>query len=79
MIEQFKWVDFYEEFASKLLEYKNNRKELIGKLVKVYDSIGIKLPKLEANGIPEDIDPFTIFGLFTKALRMIIALPFWKE
>ena len=59
MIEQFKWVDFYEEFASKLLEYKNNRKELIGKLVKVYDSIGIKLPKLEANGIPEDIDSIT--------------------
>lgn len=21
MVEQFKWVDFYEEFASKLLEY----------------------------------------------------------
>ena len=64
MTEQFEWVDFYEEFASKLLEYKNNRKELIDKLVNVYDSIRMKLPKLEANGIPEDIDPFTIFGLF---------------
>lgn len=27
MTEQFKWVDYYEEFASKLLEYRNNRKE----------------------------------------------------
>lgn len=39
MTEQFKWVDYYEEFASKLLEYRNNRKELIDKIVKVYDSI----------------------------------------
>lgn len=52
MTEQFKWVDYYEEFASKLLEYRNNRKELIDKIVKVYDSIEMKLPKLEANGIP---------------------------
>ena len=22
MTEQFKWVDYYEEFASKLLEYR---------------------------------------------------------
>ena len=28
----------------------------------------MKLPKLEANGIPEDIDPFTIFGLFNKGI-----------
>lgn len=68
MTEQFKWVDYYEEFASKLLEYRNNRKELIDKIVKVYDSIEMKLPKLEANGIPEDIDPFTIFGLFNKGI-----------
>ncbi len=67
-MEQFKWVEFYEEFATRLLEYKNNRKELIDKLVKVYGRIGIKLPKLEANGIPEDIDPFTIFGLFNKGI-----------
>ena len=68
MTEQFKWVDYYEEFASKLLEYRNNRKELIDIIVKVYDSIEMKLPKLEANGIPEDIDPFTIFGLFNKGI-----------
>lgn len=68
MTEQFKWVDYYEEFASKLLEYRNNRKELIDKLVKVFDSIEMKLPKLEANGIPEDIDPFTVFGLFNKGI-----------
>ena len=36
MTEQFKWVDFYEEFASKLLEYKNNRKELCSIFLKHY-------------------------------------------
>ena len=25
MNEQFKWVDFYEKFASKLLEFKDSR------------------------------------------------------
>lgn len=35
LTEQFKWVDYYEEFASKLLEYRNNRKELIGKIENV--------------------------------------------
>ena len=26
---QFDWVDFYKELSSKLLQYKNNREELI--------------------------------------------------
>jgi len=55
MSEQFKWTVFYEELATKLLEYKNNRKELIDKVVNVYDSIGMKLPRLETHGIPKDI------------------------
>ena len=27
---QFDWINFYSEFADKLLEYKDNRKELKG-------------------------------------------------
>ena len=30
------WVDFYTEFATKLLVYKNDRKSLIVKLQNVY-------------------------------------------
>lgn len=26
---QFEWINFYSEFATKLLEFKNNRAELI--------------------------------------------------
>ena len=68
MAEQFKWVGFYTEFATKLLEYKTDRGSLIEKLQKVYSDIGMKLPKLEKDNIPKDIDPFTIFGLFNKGI-----------
>lgn len=65
---QFDWVDFYKEFAHKLLEYKNNRKELIKKIEKIYDITDIKMPTLERDRKLVDIDPFTIFGLFNKGL-----------
>ena len=29
---QFDWVDFYKELASKLLQYKDNRQELVEKV-----------------------------------------------
>ena len=64
----FIWSEIYEEFATKLLEYKNDRKNLISKLQNVYEEIGMKLPKMESNGEILDIDPFTIFGLFNKGI-----------
>ena len=68
MSEKYQWIDFYTEFATKLMEYKTDRKELIGKLQKVYSAIGMKLPKLEYAEVPGDIDPFTVFGLFNKGI-----------
>ena len=69
---QFDWIAFYEEFADKLLAYKDNRQELIEKIKQVYEVTGIKLPTLERNenGDNEivDIDPFTTFGLFNKGI-----------
>ena len=69
---QFDWIPFYEEFADKLLAYKDNRQELIEKIKQVYEVTGIKLPTLERNenGDNEivDIDPFTTFGLFNKGI-----------
>lgn len=64
---QYKWVDFYNEFANKLLSYRNNRQELIGKVRSVYEEIDINLPKLEKDYEIVDIDPFTVFGLFNKS------------
>ena len=67
----FNWAEFYMEFADKLLEYKDNRKELIDKIYNIYSTIDVNLAKLEGddegNPIkPYDIDPFTVFALFNK-------------
>ena len=65
---QFEWVDFYKELAEKLLDYKDNRKELLENIYKIYDNTGLKLPKLGAVRPIRDIDPFTFFGLFNKGI-----------
>lgn len=65
---QFEWIDFYSEFATKLLEFKNNRAELIADIQSAYSAINMKLPKLEREDSIIDIDPFTVFGLFNKGI-----------
>ena len=67
-LNQFDWVDFYKELSNKLLQYKNNRKELIEKVRQIYENTGINLPTLEKENQIVDIDPFTFFGLFNKKL-----------
>lgn len=66
------WPEFYMEFADKLLEYKNNRKELINKIQKIYSNLKMNLPSLEGDEkgskIPYDIDPFSVFALFNKQI-----------
>ena len=64
---QHSWTGFYQEFADKLLAYKNDRQKLISVLNDVYLRIGMSLPKLEADEL-QDIDPFTVFGLFNKGI-----------
>ena len=66
--EYFKWTEFYSEFATKLLDYRNNRTELIEKIKKIYDDIKLNLPTLEKDDDPRDIDPFTVFGMFNKGI-----------
>lgn len=65
---QFGWINFYSEFASKLLLFKNDRKTLISKINAVYAAIDMKVPKLESGDEIIDIDPFTVFGLFNKGI-----------
>ena len=65
---QYDWIDFYTEFATKLLSSKDDRKALIHKINAVYDTAGISLPKLESGYEIIDINPFTIFGTFNKRI-----------
>ena len=64
---QFTWISFYKELSDKLLTYRDRRDDLINKLATVYESIGMSLPKLEADEL-QDIDPFTVFSLFNKGI-----------
>lgn len=62
------WVPFYEELADKLLPFKDDRTTLIDKIVHLYQTIGMKLPTLESTPVPGDIDPFTVYGLFSRKM-----------
>lgn len=42
VVNQFDWVEFYKEFAEKLLAYKDNRQELIIKVKQIFTDTGIK-------------------------------------
>lgn len=64
----FTWIAFYEEFATKLISYKDKRNALIEKIRNVYESVKMTLPTLEKDNNLTDIDPFTVFGLFNKGL-----------
>ncbi|MCF0141526.1 MAG: AAA family ATPase [Mogibacterium sp.] len=63
----FEWIEWYREFADKLLAYKEDRSSLIEIIESVYDEIDINLPTLEKDNDIVDIDPFTVFGLFNKS------------
>lgn len=64
--DQFDWVDFYREFADKLLGYKDDRQRLVAMVKDIYIISDIKIPTLERGNRIVDIDPFTVFGLFNK-------------
>ena len=66
MERMFTWVPFYQEFANKLLAFKNDRQGLIEKLKVAFDQCGEKFPKVESDGEVLDLDPFTVFGFFNK-------------
>lgn len=76
---QYDWIDFYTEFATKLLPFKADRKALIQKIYAVYSMVGMSVPKLESGDEVIDIDPFTIFGTFNKGITMLIESLSLKE
>ena len=71
--DKVEWTDFYMEFADKLLEFKDNRTDLINKILNIFKDLDMRLPTLEVDDDgnmvdPFDIDPFTIFALFNKQI-----------
>lgn len=70
----FSWKPIYMELAKKLLEYRDQRHELIEILTDATKK-GLKVIKLEdenpkGNKIPlSDIDPFTFFSSFNREIK----------
>ena len=65
---QYSWPRFFMELADKLLAFKDDRQALIAMLQHIYAELGMDLPTLNSGGIPMDIDPFTVYGLFNRGL-----------
>lgn len=70
----FDWMDFYQAFANRLLDFKDNREEIINKFKKIYADIGMSWNCLEkdlkGNFVnPKDIDPFTTMGFFNRKMK----------
>ncbi|MDJ1121820.1 AAA family ATPase [Olsenella sp. YH-ols2217] len=62
------WIPFYEELATRLLDFKDDRHGLIALVLEAYEAVQMKVPKLDSTMPPADIDPFTVMGLFNKGL-----------
>ena len=66
--QNFDWTVFYAEFADKLLQYKNNRAELLTLLEEAHRQAGLRYPFMDGERPLDDICPFTVFGAFNKGI-----------
>ena len=72
--QQFQWTSFYEEFATKLQAYQDNRAPLvqaIHQLAQTCDVLNV-LQDQPVKDQPEpltDICPFTVFALFNRGIK----------
>lgn len=70
---QFTWIGFYEAFASRLLDFKNDRAPLVQSLRKVAESqpllhYVVNDQFASGPGPIEDIDPFTVMATFNRGV-----------
>lgn len=68
---KYDWIDIYQEFANRLLDYKNNREELIRKLQEIYIELNLKYPLIDGDEIGKDVCPFSVMGIFNKHISEI--------
>ena len=67
----YDWIEFYTAFADKLLEYKNNRGALISNIQKVYESLYLKMPRLDTSWISKGISLPTLKEIEIPGLRFV--------
>ena len=68
----FSWIPFYEEFADKLLAYRDDRSAILGQLRRIKQMPRVKMVSLDdqypkGTKVPlEDVCPFTTFVAFNR-------------
>lgn len=67
MEKKFTWIPFYNELAEKLLEYKDNRSELV-KIVYELDEKYVNFINNHDKSQVFDIDFFSFFSIFNRGL-----------
>ncbi len=67
----FTWIKFYKEFAEKLMKFRHNRKDLLNIIYEHKSDFlaGYLHEKNGENDYLEDIDPFTVFGIFNRLIK----------
>jgi 5-methylcytosine-specific restriction protein B len=71
--KRFKWSQFYEDLADKLLTYKDNRAPLVKALHEISNDVDALTvlhdqSEPEIKHLLEDICPFTVFALFNRGI-----------
>ncbi len=64
---KFTWIPFYEEFALKLLEFIDNRSELVKKIKEINPERIHFITAKTPDGDFHDIDPFSVFAIFNRS------------
>lgn len=67
----FTWIPYYKEFAQRLTQFQKDRKRLLNLIYNYRDELLAKyLHEQGGEGdLLEDIDPFTVFGLFNRGIK----------
>ncbi len=76
MTAQFNWIPLYKELAKALLKYRDDRRPLVewinNELSKSVTNQGTSMTaylRMENDDLIEDIDPFSVFGIFNRNLK----------
>lgn len=83
MNNRFSWIPFYSELAKALLAYKNNRKPLVDFIYSELSKVGgkslVDYIHMEDGSRVKDIDPFSVYAIFNRSLRLENKMAFLQK
>ena len=83
MEERFSWIPFYSELAKALLAYKDERKPLVDFVYSELSQVGgrslVDYIHMEDGSKVKDIDPFSVFAIFNRSLKLENKMAFLQK